>query len=158
MTERNSKKTDHQHQNASDGLGTTTDNLTSRGGLLLVLKVFKSLRLKKLADILFRRPRSNRGYHNGDILTTLVAMQNEGARCLSDVSRLHKESGLLKLIGISKIPGANTLSRWLHRQGRAGVDLINKLNQKVIAATLQYRKVKEVTLDWVRYCRICTPL
>ena len=50
MAKGNSKKTDYQHQNASDGLGTTTDNLTSRGGLLLVLQVFKSLRLKKLAN------------------------------------------------------------------------------------------------------------
>ena len=147
MTERNSKKTDHQHQNALDGLGTTTDNLTSRGGLLLVLQVFKSLRLKKLADILFRRPRSNRGYHNGDILTTLVAMQTYGATSLSGVSRLHTESALLKLVGIRKIPGVNTLSRWLHGQGQAGVRLINKLNQKVIAVALKYLQVTEVTLD-----------
>ena len=147
MNKRSSKKTDDEHQNASDGLGTTTDNLTSRGGLLLVLQVFKSLRLKKLADILFRRPGSNRGYLNGDILTTLVAMQTDGARSLSGVSRLHTESALLKRVGIRKIPGVNTLSRWLHRHGHAGVRLINKLNQKVIAVTLKCLQVTEVTLD-----------
>ena len=147
MSKKEPKQQNNQCQQEADGLCATTDELTARGGLLLVLKVFKALRLKKLADILFRLPGSNRGYLNGDILTTLVAMQNEGAKCLSDVSRLHKESGLLKRIGIRKIPGANTLSRWLHRHGHAGVDLINKLNQKVIATTLQYRQVKEVTLD-----------
>ena len=41
MTEQNSKKTDAQHQNALDGPGTITDNLTSRGSLLLILQVFK---------------------------------------------------------------------------------------------------------------------
>ena len=85
-------------------------------GVLLVLKVFKSLRLKPLADVLFRRPGSNRGYRNGDILTTLVAMLNDGATSLSGVSRLRTESALLKLVGIRKIPGVNTLSRWLHCQ------------------------------------------
>ncbi len=70
---------------------------------MLALKVVKSLRLKKLADILFRRPGSNRGYLNGDILTTLVAMQTDGATSLSGVLRLRTESALLKLVGIRKI-------------------------------------------------------
>ena len=124
MTEQNLKMTDPQQQNARDSLGRTKDNLTSRSGLLLVLQVFKSLRLKKLANILFRRPGSNRGYRNGDILTTLVAMLSDGATRLSGVSRLHRESALLKLVGIDKLPGVNTLSRWLHRHGQAGVRLI----------------------------------
>ena len=115
MAKQNPKQQHDQHQLKADGLCVTNEELTARGGLLLVIKVFKALKLKKLADILFRLPGSNRGYLNGDILTTLVAMQNEGARCLRDVSHLHKESGLLKRIGIRKIPGANTLSRWLHR-------------------------------------------
>ena len=147
MSKKGSKQQLDKQQQEADGLCATTEELTGRGGLLLVIKVFKALKLKKLADIVFRLPGSNRGYLNGDILTTLVAMQNEGAKCLSDVSHLHKESGLLQRIGIRKIPGANTLSRWLHRHGHAGVDLVNQLNQKVIATTLQYRQVKEVTLD-----------
>ena len=147
MTAQNLKMTDQQEQNARDSLGRTKDNLTSRSGLLLVLQVFKSLRLKKLANILFRRPGSNRGYRNGDILTTLVAMLSDGATRLSGVSRLQRESALLKLVGIDKLPGVNTLSRWLHRHGQAGVRLINQLNQRVLATTLKCLKVTEVTLD-----------
>ena len=137
----NSKKTDEQHQNAADGLTTIKENLTSRSGSLLVLKVFKSLRLKTLADVLFRRPGSNRDYRNGNLLTTLVAMLNDGAASLRAVSHLHTESALLKLVGIGKILSVNTLSRWLYGQGQAGVRLINQLNQRVLATTLA------VTLD-----------
>ena len=74
-------------------------------------------------------------------------MRTNGATSLSGVLRLHTESALLKLVGIHKIPGVNTLSRWLHRQGQAGVRLINQLNQTVIAATLKCVQVTEVTLD-----------
>ena len=82
-----------------------------------------------------------------DILTTLIVMQNEGARCLSDVRHLHGKSELLKREGTDKLPGVDTLSRWLRRHGRAGISLINQLNQTVIAKTLKFQQVKEVTLD-----------
>ena len=39
------------------------------------------------------------------------------------------------------------LSRWLRYQGKAGIALINQLNQVVIATTLQLSQVTEVTLD-----------
>ena len=129
MTKQKSEKTNNQHQQAADGLCATQETLTARGGLLLVLKVFKALQLKKLADILFRLPGSHRGYLNGDILTTLVAMQNDAATSLSGVLRLHTESALLKLVDIRKILGVNTLSRWLHRQGQAGVHLIGAVEK-----------------------------
>ena len=53
MTKQNLKKSDPQHPNEFDGLDITNDEITSRGGLLLVLKVFRSLRLRRLADIFF---------------------------------------------------------------------------------------------------------
>ena len=60
---------------------------------------------------------------------------------------LQTKAALLKRVGIDKIPGANTLARWLRHHGHAGVGLINQLNQQVIATTLQLSQVKEVTLD-----------
>ena len=131
----------------SYALATTHQKLTSQCGLLVFIKVLKALRLKQLAAALFPKSESNRGYCNGDILMTLIMMLNEGARCLSDVRHLHIESELLKREGIDKLPGVDTLSRWLHRYGKTGISLINQLNQTVIATTLKFRRVKEVTLD-----------
>ena len=131
----------------SYALATTHQKLTSQCGFLVFIKVLKALRLKQLAAALFPKSESNRGYCNGDILTTLIMMLNEGARCLSDVRHLHIESELLKREGIDKLPGVDTLSRWLHRYGKTGIPLINQLNQTVIAITLKFRRVKEVTLD-----------
>jgi len=74
-------------------------------------------------------------------------MLNEGARCLEDVCHLHTESLLLKLGGIKKIPGADTLARWLKRHGQAGASLVHQLNRTVIAKTAKLLRVKHVTLD-----------
>ena len=128
------KRNKIKHEDRSDppyALATTNQKLTSQCGLLVFIKVLKALRLKQLADALSPKSESNRGYCNGDILTTLIVMQNEGARCLIDVCHLHNESELLKREGIEKLPGVDTLSRGLHRHGEAGISLINQLNQTV---------------------------
>ena len=135
-------KQKNQHNQSSYTLATTRQKLTSRCGLLALIKVLKALQLKPQADTLFAAPGSNRGYRNGDILTRLILMLNEGARCLEEVCHLHTESLLLKLGGINKIPGADTLARWLKRQGQAGARLVHQLNRTVIAKTLKLRQVK----------------
>ncbi len=140
-------KQKNQHNQSSYTLATTHQKLTSRCGLLALIKVLKALQLKPQADTVFAAPGSNRGYRNGDILTSFILMLNEGARCLEDVCHLHTERVLLKLGGINKIPGADTLARWLKRHGQAGAGLVHQLNRTVIAKTLKLWKVKHVTLD-----------
>ena len=139
------KKNPRPHR--SDGLSITDQNLTAHGGLPLALHVLKALEFKPLADDFLGLRGSNRGYRHGDILTALVVMLIKGGRSLSDVKHLHNERQLLKRLGIKKIPGVNTLSRWLRHHGHDGVPLINQLNQKVLAVTLARKQVTEVTLD-----------
>ena len=140
-------KQKNQHNQSSYTLAATRQKLTSRSGLLALIKVLKALQLKPQADTLFAAPGSNRGYRNSEILTSFILMLNEGARCLEDVCHLHTESLLLKLGGINKIPGADTLARWLKRHGQAGAGLVHQLNRTVIAKTMRLWKVKRVTLD-----------
>ena len=85
MTEQNLKMTDPQQQNARDSLS-STDNLTSRSGLLLVLQVFKSLRLKQLR-ISYFGDRVNRGYRNGDILGSDAKRRCDPAECRVCIER-----------------------------------------------------------------------
>ena len=147
MTKAKSKKEKGRRRQGSDGLSITYQMLISCSGLPLFIKVFEALKLKQLADTLLGLRGSNRGYRNGDILETLVVMLGEGARGLSDVRYLHNASELLKRTGMKKIPGNNTLSRWLRYHGKAGISIINQLNQVVLATTLARQQVTEVTLD-----------
>ena len=115
---------------------TTTDQLSSRSGLIAPVRLLKALHLARLADQYFPAPGSNRGYRASDIIMTFILMLHEGATCLEDVKHLRKEKGLLKLLGIKAFPDADTLGRWLRRYGRAGVPLVEELSRVVMDATL----------------------
>ena len=146
MTKRNKIKQDNETE-PTYKIVATSEKFTAQCSWLPFIKVLKALELKQRADDLFEVPGSNRGYRNGDILTAFLLMLNEGKGCLSDVHHLHSQSELLKREGINKLPKADTLSRWLRHHGKTGVGLIDELNQEVIAKTLQFQQVTEVTLD-----------
>ena len=99
-----------------------------------LVELLEALNIKQQADALFPAPGSNHSYDNSTIVNTFVLMLNEGASCLEDVYHLHTEAELLKLLGIQELPGADTLARWLHRHGEAGVPLVGEISRRVIAS------------------------
>ena len=144
MSKRNEKKA---FKRMLHKLGITKESFTSRSGLLPLVELLEALNIKQQADALFPPPGSNRSYDNSTIVNTFVLMLNEGASCLEDVYHLHTEAELLKLLGIQELPGADTLARWLHRHGEAGVPLVGEISRRVIAETLKLLRVDRVTLD-----------
>ena len=74
-------------------------------------------------------------------------MLNDGGKCLEDIYHLHSEHELLKFAGMKQVPGADTLARWLHRHGEAGVPQVHQLSRMVIAKALKLLRVKRITLD-----------
>jgi len=125
----------------------TKGRLTSRAGLFTVVRILKALRVSQFANKLFPDPGSNRGYKAGDIIVTLVIMLHEGATCLEDVAELQKEKGLLRRLGIKAFPSADTLARFLKRHGIAGLLFLQKINCRVMDATLYSLKCKGITMD-----------
>lgn len=128
-------------------LGTTKDQLSSRSGLLTLVKVLQALKLEQQANRLFPPPGSNRGYQSGEILNTFIMMLNEGGKCLEDVRYLQAERELLELEGIDKIPDADTLGRWLKRYGESGIPIVRSINRTVLGAALEMLGYQQVTLD-----------
>ena len=150
MSKRKKKKRKKKFQGSPytlDGLGTTTDERLVQPGLLPLVEVLAALKIKQQVDTLFTAPVSNLGHSNSTIVNTFVLMLNEGAECLEDVSHLRFEKESLRLAGIKQIPKADTLAKWLHHHGEAGVPLVHQLSLTVIAETLKSLKVKRPTLD-----------
>ena len=128
-------------------LAVTTDERLVQPGLLPLVEVLAALEIKQQADALFTAPVSNLGHSNSTIVNTFVLMLNDRAECLEDVSHLSFEKESLKLAGIKQLPKADTLAKWLHHHGKAGVPLVHQLSRTVIAETLKLLKVKHPTLD-----------
>ena len=74
-------------------------------------------------------------------------MLHDGARCLADVRQLQQESALMKLLGMSRLPGARTLGNWLHALGcsSAAMSALDEVNRRILKAGLH--DCKRVTLD-----------
>ena len=62
-------------------------------------------------------PGSNRVYPPSIQFSTFMLMKHDDAKCLKDVRHLHRESGLMKLLGFENVPDAKTLGNWLRRIG-----------------------------------------
>ncbi len=126
----------------------TDEKLTSRAGLSCVLVVLERLGLEKMADALFAKPRSNRGYRAGEFVKTFLLTFFEGGRSLEDVQLVHNERTLLGEHGIKRIPGPDAMARWLRRFGSGsggGLVAVGELNRVVLGWGLQRRRW--VTLD-----------
>ncbi len=125
----------------------TDDKLTSRSGLLLVTEMMARLGLSELVDRHFPSPGSNRGYGAWVYVRTFLLMLHEGAGCLEDVRSLKRESALLKLLGIRRIPSSDALGDWLRRLGGNGVGIraLEEINRRLLGVALH--RCREVTLD-----------
>ncbi len=125
----------------------TDDKLTSRSGLLLVTESMDRLGLSELVERHFPSPGSNRGYGAWVYVRTFLLMLHEGAKRLEDVRYLKRESALLKLLGIGRIPSSDALGDWLRRLGRNAVGLraLAQLNRHLLGVALH--RCREVTLD-----------
>lgn len=128
-------------------LRTTTDNLTSRAGLLAIAQVMQSLHLEERINQLFSLPKSNRGYLPSSYLQTLILMQHEGSFHLDDVDNLHQDLALTEVLGLKQIPKATAIGNWLRKTGSDDktFEFLTELN-KVFLQTALHNK-KAITLD-----------
>ncbi len=133
----------------------TDDKLTSRSGLLLVTEIMNRLGLSQLAERYFPSVGSNRGYDAWVYVRTFLLMLHEGAGCLEDVRSLRRESALLKLLGIRRIPSSDALGDWLRRLGCDGVGIraLGGINRCLLGTALH--RCREVTLDMDATAVLC---
>ena len=122
-------------------LKTTKDQLTSRGGLVALGQLMQTLDFADSIDHYFPGPKSNRGLKPSEFIEALVLMQHDGRFHLDDVRHLQSESGLLKLLGMRRLPKATTLGDWLRRMGHDAEALKawRSVNRRVLKAAYTIR-------------------
>jgi hypothetical protein len=126
-------------------LATTNDLLTSRAGLITIAQLMKSIGFSQIVDLHFPQPNSNRGFKPSLFVNSTILMLHEGGACLDDLRYIREDKALCRLLGIKKIPEADSMGDWLRRIGQIGVTASTEVNRYLIQTTLGYRK--DVTLD-----------
>ena len=81
-------------------------------------KLLERLGLAGMVDRLMTEPGSSRGYRNGIVFDTFMPAFHEGAQCLEDVRRLHRERSLMELMGFESLSRSATLGSRLRRAGK----------------------------------------
>lgn len=133
-------------------IGTTKEELTAHGGLVLMAEFNHGMGLRELADRYMPMPGSNRGYAAWVMVDSLVLMLEGGGRALEDLRELKAEEGLLKLLGHQEIPEPDTAGDWLRRMGEPkagalGLDGLDRLRDKINERILRRDGMTEYTLD-----------
>jgi hypothetical protein len=95
----------------------TEEELTGHGGLALLAEYNHGIGLRELADGYLPGAGSNRGFKPSVFVDALVLMLQGGGRSLEDIRELKYEEGLMKLIGIDKIPDPDSVGYWVRRMG-----------------------------------------
>jgi Transposase DDE domain group 1 len=122
------------------------ERLTSLGGLLVVEEVARALGVWEEIDGALEGPKSGRGYRPRDFVQALVWMLHGGGRRLEDLRELGAEQEVLKELGLKAVPDAGTVGDWLRRQGKRGVEGINRVSRRLARRALE-SAAGEVILD-----------
>ena len=123
------------------------ERLTSLAGLVVVEELARAKGLWQRVDELFPEPGSGRGYRASEYVRPLVWLLHAGGRRLEDVRELRAEQGVLKHLGMKRLPSTDAMGDWLRRMGKGrGVAALQALNRELIGSYLQGEPA-EVTLD-----------
>jgi Transposase DDE domain group 1 len=122
------------------------ERLTSLSGLLVLEELARALGVWEEVDGVLEGPKSGRGYRPGEFVQALVWMLHGGGRRLEDLRELGAEQEVLKELGLKAVPDAGTVGDWLRRQGKRGVDGIDRVSRRLARRALE-SEPGEVTLD-----------
>jgi hypothetical protein len=122
------------------------ERLTSLGGLLVLEELARALGVWEEVDRVLEGPKSGRGYRPGQFVQALVWMLHGGGRRLEDLRELGAEQEVLKELGLKAVPDAGTVGDWLRRQGKRGVEGIDRVSRRLARRALE-SEAGEVTLD-----------
>lgn len=124
----------------------SSERLTSLGGLVVLEELARGVGLWEDVDRVLEGPKSGRGYPPRAFVRALGWMLHAGGRRLEDLRELRAEQGVLKALGLEAVPDAGTVGDWLRRQGEAGAEALEEVNQRLVRPCLEAED-EEVTLD-----------
>lgn len=126
-------------------LAKTSESITSKSGLCvfhesaLALGVIDSIKSNLPA------PRSNRGLKPVEYVMPLVLMLCGGGRTMEDIREIEPDKGLRKICGLSKIPGADAIGKWIRRTEH--LKGLKRVNENLAKEIITRSKKDNFTLD-----------
>ena len=123
--------------------------LTSRSGSILFAEYLQKKGVIDNISALLPQSGSNRGYSPEYYLVPLFMMLHIGGSNIKDIGLISQDTGLLKLLGVERLPDHSSVGDWIRRLGERddGLFRLNDLNKIILANILRHIKEQSLILD-----------
>jgi len=119
----------------------TDERLTPRAGEAVLGEFLKAIRLDRLCNRYLPASRSNHSYDPYTFIHPLLLMLHSGGRYLEDIRMIASDKALCELLGIKKVPVADSIGKWLKRSTQKKVEGMEKINRILLGRYLS--KIEE---------------
>ena len=110
----------------------TDERLTPRAGEAVFGEFLKAIGVDRLCHKHLPLPQSNHGYHPYTFIQSLLLMIHSGGRYLEDIRMIASDKALCELLGIKKVPVADSIGKWLKRSTQKKVEGMEKINRALL--------------------------
>ena len=125
----------------------THERLTPRAGEVVFGEFLKAIRLEQLCNRYLPTSRSNHSYDPYTFIQPLLLMLHSGGRYLEDIRMIASDKGLCRLLGIKKVPVADSMGKWLKRHTEDKITAMEKINRILLERYLSKREDEPLILD-----------
>ncbi len=119
----------------------TDEKLTPRAGEAVFGEFLKAIGVDRLCHKHLPLPQSNHGYHPYAFIQPLLLMLHSGGRYLEDIRMIASDKALCELLGMKKVPVADSIGKWLKRSTQKKVEGMEKINRILLGRYLS--KIEE---------------
>ncbi|MFH0777235.1 MAG: IS1380 family transposase [Candidatus Eisenbacteria bacterium] len=125
----------------------TESNLTSYAGLELLIRYFRSTRLNQLIRYHFEGRCIRGDYGVVPIVRLFLGLLMVGGRRLQHVDFLRGDILFHRFCGLSRLPSARTLSRWLKNFTSSSLEALRSINAEIVARAVCLLPLRTLTID-----------
>jgi len=122
--------------------------LSSFSGLIVFQQLFNDLDLKRKLSRCLEHQKGSPSFSTTSIVLVLVVCILLGYRRLRDVQFFEKDPVVLRLLGLTCMPTASTISRQLSTVDDRSIRGIERLQQNMVIDALVREKLATITLDF----------
>ncbi len=125
----------------------TNERLTPRAGEVVFGEFLKAIRLDQLCNRYLPASRSNHRYDPYTFIQPWLLMLHSGGRYLEDIRMIASDKGLCGLLGIKKVPVADSMGKWLKRHTEEKITAMEKISRILLGRYLSKREDEPLILD-----------
>lgn len=121
--------------------------MTGYSGLVLIAALVRRLRLRARLRACFAHLDTESIFADGVVYLLLIVQLMLGWTRLRDVSMMRADPLLKRVVGLTVIPSASSLSRMLSAKDRRSLERVHHLNTALVVERLVAENLKTITID-----------